>query len=48
MSADPIGDLVDWQLSQRRPIDVITSVCRVCRSQWTDSVTTCPECGVMQ
>jgi rubrerythrin len=46
---DEIAELVDWQLAQRRPVDIIVSVCRVCRTQWNDSsVVACPECGERQ
>jgi ribosomal protein L40E len=48
VSADPIGDLVDWQLANRRRVDVIVSVCRVCLARWDDDATACPECGELQ
>lgn len=45
---DPITELVDWQLSQRRPVDEVTRVCRFCRSRWQSGPLVCPECGTQQ
>jgi hypothetical protein len=46
--ADEIDEITDWQLAQRRPVDIIVTVCRVCLTQWTSTATVCPECETVQ